>query len=170
VDVTQFHLEQNSIDKRLADRDKRWGEINDYIAGKKTMKELVPDKHSEHLDQIIDGIASNTPTVFYVNVMNRGYIRNLGDDVCVEVPVVLDRDGYIGCCIGDLPTGAMELSAIHGAVQTYVVDAALTGSRESCVKALSLDPMCYSLSLKERTDLVNGLIDMNRQYLPRFFA
>jgi alpha-galactosidase len=170
VDLKQFNLEQNSIDKRLGDRDKRWGEINDFIAGKKTMKELVPDKHSEHLDQIIDGIAGNTPTVFYVNVMNKGYIRNLSDDVCVEVPVVLDRDGYIGCCVGDLPPGAMELSATHGAVQKYVVDAALSGNRDLCVKALSLDPLCYSLTLKERTDLVNGLIDMNRQFLPRFFA
>jgi alpha-galactosidase len=170
VDLRTFHLEQNSIDNRLKDRDKRVGEINDFIAGTKTMKELVPDKHSEHLDQIIDGIAGNVPTVFYVNVMNKGYIRNLSDDVCVEVPVVLDRDGYIGCCIGNLPTGAMELSAIHGAVQRYVVDAAMTGSRDLCVKALSLDPMCFSLTLAERTDLVNGLIDMNRQYLPRFFS
>ena len=83
--------------------------------------------------------------------------------------MVLDRDGYIGCCVGDLPAGAMELSAIHGAVQKYVVDAALSGDRDLCVKALSLDPMCYSLSLKERTDLVNGLIDMNRPFLPAFF-
>jgi alpha-galactosidase len=170
VDMKQFHLEQNSIDNRMKDRDKRWGEINEYLTGKKTLKETVPDKHSEHLDKIIDGIASNTPTVFYVNVTNRGYIRNLSDDVCVEVPVVLGHDGYIGCSIGNLPPGAAELSAVHGAVQNWVVEAAMTGSRAACVKALSLDPMCYSLSLEERTRLVDELIDMNRAYLPRFFS
>ena len=170
VDVKQFHLEQNSVDNRLKDRDKRWGEINEYLEGKKSLKETVPDKHSEHLDKIIDGIASNTPTVFYVNVTNRGYIRNLPDSICVEVPVVLSRDGYIGCCIGELPLGAAELTAPHGAVQNFVVEAAMTGSREMCVKALSIDPMCYSLTLDERKRLVDELVDMNRVYLPRFFS
>jgi alpha-galactosidase len=169
VDLGQFHLEQNDVEKRMADRGKRLAEVDEFIAGKRTMKELVPDKHSEHLDRIIDGVASNTPTVLYANVMNRGFIRNLSDDVCVEVPVVLDRDGYMGCCIGELPPGAAELSALHGAVQRYVVDAAMTGSRELCVRALSLDPMCFSLPLDERRQLVDELVDMNREYLPRFF-
>lgn len=169
VDVKQFHQEQNSIDNRLKDRDKRWGELQDFMNGKKTLKELVPDKHSEHLHDLVDAVVLNRAYVFYANIMNNGCIRNLPDSCVVEVPVVIDQGGWMGCNVGPLPQGVAEISALHAAVQDAVVEAAMTGSRDLCVKALSMDPMCFSLSLDERRKLVDELLNVNKAYLEKFF-
>ncbi len=168
-ELEKFRLTHNYIENRMADRGSRWEKLHDYINGKRPLSEIVKEKVTEKLAEIIDSIATNTPYVLYANVTNKGYIRNLGDYFCVGVPVVLNRDGYEGCCIGNLPVGAAALSGVHGAVQDYIVEACMSGSRKLCLSALSLDPMCYSLTSEQRMDLINELIDMNQQYLPAFF-
>ena len=101
----------------------------------------------------------------YVNVTNRGYVSNLPNTMCVEVPVVIHRSGYQGVCVGELPKAVAALTALHGAVQDLTVDAALNGDRHAALQALSLDPMCYTLSMAERAALLDELLAHIKNYI-----
>ena len=53
-----------------------------------------PPKHSgEQIVPIIDALANDHQGVFQVNVPNRGALPGIADDVVVEVPAIVQRDG-----------------------------------------------------------------------------
>jgi alpha-galactosidase len=168
-DVTQFHQEQNYIENRIKGRDERWQLFDAYLAGEKTFDEVEKPKSTEFLDKMVDAVVDNKPFLLYGNVINNGYVTNLPRDISVAVPVLISRDGLLGTCIGDLPRGLAEFSALHGAIQNFMVEAAVTGSRELLLAGLSMDPMCYSLTVQERKDLIDELLELDREFLPNFF-
>lgn len=164
-----FELTHNFIENRLIGREARWEEIKAYIDGEKERTEVVEDNSSEKLAEIIDAVCENKPVYMYVNVTNHGYISNLPDTLCVEVPVIIHRNGYEGVCIGEMPKALAALSNLHGAVQDLIVDAAMNGDRHAALQALSLDPMCYTLTLEERINLLNELIENSKDYMHENF-
>lgn len=165
-----YELTHNFIENRIKGRDARWQEIQDYIEGRKERQEVVEEHSSEKLAEIIDAVCDNKPAYMYVNVTNKGYISNLPQSMCVEVPVVIHRNGYEGVCIGEMPKALAALSAVHGAVQDLTVDAAMHGDRHAALQALSLDPMCYTLTLEERKSLLDELIDNSAAYMHKGFG
>lgn len=168
-DVTEYHQEVNHIENRIKGRAERWQMLDDYLEGKLPFEQLEKPKTSEYLDKMIDAVMTNTPFLFYGNVINRGYVSNLPNDICVAVPVLISRDGLQGTCVGDLPAGLAEFHALHGAIQRFMVDGAVTGSRASLLAGLSLDPMCYTLTTQERKSLIEELLNLDREFLPNFF-
>lgn len=167
--LEMFELTHNFIENRIEGREARWQELRDYIDGKKQRQEVVEEHSSEKLAEIIDAVCSNQPAYMYVNVTNRGYISNLPQSMCVEVPVVIHRNGYEGVCIGEMPKALAALSTVHGAVQDLTVDAAMDGDRHAALQALSLDPMCYTLTLEERKNLLDELIANSAAYMHENF-
>ena len=165
-----FELTHNFIENRIKGRNKRWQEIKDYIEGRKERQEVVEEHSSEKLAEIIDAVCSNKPAYMYVNVTNRGYISNLPQSMCVEIPVVIHRNGYEGVCIGEMPKALAALSTVHGTVQDLTVDAAMHGDYHAALQALSLDPMCYTLTLEERESLLQELIDNSAAYMHEGFG
>ena len=166
--LESYQLEQNSIDKRIADRNIRWGKVKAYNSGKLTLSETFAGPSTEKLDIIINGVKMNAPTYLHINVINNGAITNIDDDICVEIPAVIFRDGLIRCIIGDMPHGFREMSIIHGAVQRYSVQAALTGDKKAALHALTMDPICYTLTLEERETMLDELLRVCKDYLPAF--
>ncbi|MBX9834997.1 MAG: recombinase RecA, partial [Burkholderiaceae bacterium] len=79
--------------------------FDDYIAGKVPFDKVEKARHTEYMDKMIDAVAENKPFLMYGNGINNGYITNLPKDICVAVPVLISRDGYLGTCVGDLPRG-----------------------------------------------------------------
>lgn len=165
-----FELTHNFIENRITGRDKRWQEIRDYVSGHKTRQQVVEEHSSEKLADIIDAVCDNKPAYMYANVTNHGYIANLPSTMCVEVPVIIHRNGYEGVCIGEMPKALAALSTLHGAVQDLTVDAAMNGDRHAALQALSLDPMCYTLTLDERQNLLNELIVNSGRYMHPYFS
>lgn len=164
-DYEQTH---NFIENRIKNRAGDWHQINGYLNDTVSLSEIVEDDSGEKLADIIKAIVTNEETCLFSNVTNRGYIPNLHQDMAVEVPVVLNRDGYKGVCIGEMPKALAALSNLHGTVQDLTVEAAMTGSYQLALQALSLDPMCYTLNLQERRELLSKLIKNSIDYLPNF--
>ena len=160
----------NRVEKRMEDRETLWHKVQEYIEGKRPLSDFVEEKTTEKLADIIDGTSKNRFVHLYANVTNNGYIRNLSDNICVGVPIVLDEGGWMGCCIGELPQGAAALHNLHGAVQNLVLKGGVDGDRKALLEALSLDPMCYTLSVEERRTLIEKLLEIDKEMLPRFFA
>jgi alpha-galactosidase len=63
-----------------------------------------PTIHTDETNvSIIDAIANDRPDVFQVNILNKGSIPSVADDVAVEIPALVSAAGMQGLQMGDLP-------------------------------------------------------------------
>ncbi len=121
----------------------------------------------EYGARIIHAMATNEPALFYGNVRNTRLIDNLPEDCCVEVPVVVDRNGLRPCRVGVLPPELAAHCAPHVFVQQLVVRAALDGDRALVYRAALLDRLAPSvLSIAEIRAMVDELIAAHGKGLP----
>lgn len=149
----------------------KWRQHNDEnrrkaIAGE---IEIKTERSWEYASWIIEAHQTNRPFVIHGNVINHGLIDNLPQGECVEVPVMIDRNGFNPVRFGPLPP---QMAAVcRNAMATYdlAVTAALESSREAAYHALLLDPLtaavCSPAEIKQMTD---ELIDSQLDLLPGF--
>jgi alpha-galactosidase len=109
------------------------------------------------------------PRVVYGNVMNHGLIDNLPEACCVEVPVLIDRNGIQPTRIGVLPPQLAALMQTNINVQALTVEAALTGKREHIYHAAMMDPhTAAELDVEQIYALVDDLIQAHGDWLPTY--
>ena len=123
----------------------------------------------EEMVEIIKAIANGTSFRGIVNVPNKGQISNLPKDVIVETFGVITKDGVIPEDSGELPGSIGTLSRLHADIHELTVRAALEGSRELFIEALSLDPLSAGADFCEIPQMAEELLEANKQWLPRFF-
>ncbi len=125
------------------------------------------ERSDEYGAAIINGVVTGEPQLIYGNVRNTGLIENLPRDCCVEVPVVVDRNGLRACHVGVLPPELAAHCAPHVFVQDLTIRAALEGDREDVYRAAVLDRHASSvLSLREIRSMVDDLIDAHGPAMP----
>jgi alpha-galactosidase len=118
---------------------------------------------------IIHSLETGTPRVIYGNVMNEGLIENLPQESCVEVPILVDKNGLQPTKVGALPPQLAALIQTNINVQSLTVEAALTGKREHIYHAAMLDPhTAAELDLDQIWSLVDELIAAHGDWLPKF--
>ncbi|RIK37103.1 MAG: alpha-glucosidase/alpha-galactosidase [Chloroflexi bacterium] len=126
-------------------------------------------RSSEYGSLIIHSMETGEPRVIYGNVLNQGLIDNLPQGCCVEVPVLVDKNGLQPTKIGQLPPHLAALMQTNVNVQSLVVEAALTGKREHIYHAAMLDPhTAAELSLDQIWNLVDDLIEAHGEWLPKY--
>jgi alpha-galactosidase len=131
--------------------------------------EITHQRSHEYGSGIVHSIVTGSPRVVYGNVANRGLIDNLPQGCCVEVPVLVDKNGLQPTKIGSLPPHLAALMRTNVNVQELVVEAALTGKREHIYHAAMLDPhTAAELSLDQIWHLVDDLIEAHGDWLPRY--
>ena len=107
--------------------------------------------------------------LFNGNVPNTGLITNLPEGACVEVPVYVDKAGFHPEHIGALPNQCLALNHISVMVEEMAVEGALTGDPTLVFQSIAYDPLTASvLSLAEIKDMVNEMLQQNKDYLPQF--
>ncbi|MGD2146697.1 MAG: alpha-glucosidase [Anaerolineae bacterium] len=127
------------------------------------LEALLEDGHWGTIP-IVEGVVTDSGhTEMAVNVPNKGLIDNLPEDLVVEVPGIVDKNGVHGVKLGPLPKGIAGLMRIQAAVQDLTVEAALKGSREIALQALLLDPVVDSLERAEA--LLGAMLDVQAPYL-----
>lgn len=164
----QYNLPHDYIERRIERRAKMWKSIEAaaWAEGEFHRGEY---ESREFAEVMIQSIEFNEGWMLYLNVMNQGAIANVQPGVCVEVPVIIDRYGFHPVHIGELPPGAAAISNLVGAVQDLTVEAAMKGDRHLALQALALDPLTYSLDLKETEKMLDDMLMASRPVLPRFF-
>lgn len=114
----------------------------------------------EYGSGIIHAMETNQPRVIYGNLANHGLIDNLPQDCCVEVPVLVDKNGLQPTKIGKLPPHLAAMMQTNINVQALTVEAALTGKRDHIYHAAMLDPhTAAELSLDQIVNLVDDLLE-----------
>ena len=126
-------------------------------------------RSAEYCSHIIE--AKETGRVFRLNgnVRNDGYITNLPQGCCVEVPIYVDRTGLHPTGVGALPAPLAALNMTNVLVQGLSVEAALKGDTELLVQACAMDPLTASvLTLDEIRRMTSDLLEAQRRWLPQF--
>jgi alpha-galactosidase len=121
----------------------------------------------EYGSLIIHSIETGTPRVVYGNVANDGLIDNLPQGCCVELPVLVDKNGLQPTKIGALPPQLAALMQTNINVQSLTVEAALTGKKEHVYHAAMFDPhTAAELTLDEIYSMVDELLIAHGDYIP----
>ena len=138
-------------------------------------KDLTPLKNEplklshEYASYIIDAVTNNKSITINANVMNNNFINNLPSNCCVEVPCLINSDGYKPQKIGNLPEQLSALIRTNINVQILTAEAATTKKREHIYHAVMLDPLAAStLSIDEIYLMTDELINAHKEYLPKY--
>jgi alpha-galactosidase len=127
------------------------------------------ERSVEYGSHIIRAMVTGDPALIYGNVENKHLIDNLPEGCCVEVPVIVDRNGLRPCHAGTLPPELAAHCAPHVFVQDLTVRAALDGDRERVHRAAMLDRHTASvLSIQETRAMVDELIAAHGDAMPKW--
>jgi 6-phospho-beta-glucosidase len=97
--------------------------------------------------RIVDALFGGEPAVMVLNTANRSSLPFLDEDAVVEVPCVVGPGGVVPVAVGDVPMEAKGLIEQVRASERAAIDAALTGSRRSALRALALHPLVPSVAV-----------------------
>ena len=113
---------------------------------------------------IIEGIITNDnreePSV---NIPNDGIITNLPQDLVVECPAIVNKDGLTGVPLGEYPKGLAALLRTQASVQDLVVEAILTKSKKVALQALLADPVINSTS--QAKNILESMLKLQKKYI-----
>lgn len=123
----------------------------------------------EYCSYIMEAVVTGKPFKFMGNVRNDGYITNLPEGCCVEVPTFADDTGLHPASIGCIPSQCAALNRTQINVHILAAEAALTGDPEHIVHALAMDPLTGAVcTLKELRDMAGEMLEAHRRWLPQF--
>jgi alpha-galactosidase len=126
-------------------------------------------RSAEYCSHIIEALETGDIFRLNGNIRNDGYITNLPNGCCVEVPIYVDRTGLHPSVIGHLPPQCAALNMTNVLVQGLTVEASFTGDPELVMHAVALDPLTASvLTLDEIRTMVAEMLEAEAKYLPQF--
>ena len=140
-------------------RDARWQseEMQAILSGE---REIDLSASNEFAATIINSMVTGQVSSIYANVKNRGHIPNLPPDCIVEVPALVDHNGWQPCYFGSLPAQCAALNTAHVSVQRVAVEAWKQASRDRAIQAIMLDPLTAAvLTLDGARAMANELLD-----------
>jgi len=145
--------------------DAKFGSV-DYL---KQESGKLQSRSVDYCSHILEALVTGRYFRFQGNVMNKGFISNLPEDCCVEVPVFVDGNGLHPVKVGRLPGPLAAMNQSNVTLQQLGVEAALSGDPELVIAAISMDPLTSSvLTLKEIRDMTTEMLDAQAKYLPKF--
>lgn len=162
----KYGVQKTTVDARRYGKVEQLKQIRDIAAG---VKEVSWERSGEEMVEIMKAVLNKTSTIAIVNVPNQGQISNMPQDVIVETLAQVSSNGIEPIPSGALPGAVGTLSRLHADIHELTVRAALEGSRELFIEALSLDPLSGSADFSELPRLADELLLANREWLPRFF-
>lgn len=126
-------------------------------------------RSAEYASHILEAHETGVAFRLSANLRNDGYITNLPNGCCVEVPTYVDRLGLHPTTVGNLPPQCAALNMTNVNVQGLAAKAGLEGDTEALVQAIALDPLTASvLTLREIREMVSEMLEAQRQWLPQF--
>jgi alpha-galactosidase len=126
-----------------------------------------PISHSgEYGSIIINSMETGKPSRVNANVKNKGFITNLPEGCCVEVPCLVDKEGIHPCYVGDLPPQCAALNRTNINVQEMAVRGIVEKDKTKIFQAILLDPLTGAvLTIDETRKMVDEIFKAEKEYL-----
>jgi len=146
---------------------------------------LARDRSKEYASWIIEAREKDSPCRIHGNVMNRPHdptsrgpgtdpdsarlISNLPADGCVEVAIMIDRNGLNPCRFGALPPQMAAICRSNMAMFDLAATACVEGSREAAKHALMLDPLTAAVcTATQISEMFDEMWDAQKDWLTPF--
>jgi alpha-galactosidase len=132
-------------------------------------KEIPVKKTFEYAPEIIHAYITGKPFRANLNVMNTGLISNLPSDSVVEVPCYTDSEGIHPCYVGEIPQQLAALNITNINMHKLMAMAGIEKKFSRVREAVKMDPLTGAMcTLKQIDDMVDELIEANKEYLKDF--
>jgi len=129
----------------------------------------IDSRSVEYCSYIMEAVVTGQPFGFMGNVRNDGYILNLPDGCCVEVPVFANDTGLHPTTVGALPAQCAAACMTNVNVQILAAEAALNVDTEAIVHAVAMDPLTSAVcTLQQIRDMCSEMLEAHRPWLPQF--
>lgn len=133
----------------------------------------MPKEYSdmrEYAADIFNAIfGDHKPFPFNGNLRNFGYITNLPQGACVEVPVLACKDGIIPQKVVRLPDELQLLVGLSSGCEELAVRGAIEGDPAHIYHSILFDPLTAAvLSTDEIRAMTREMFEKNREYLSYF--
>jgi alpha-galactosidase len=151
--------------KEYQKTEKTWkGNVLQELERPMTPKDL--ERGNEYAAYIINAVMGGEPFKFNGNIPNTSLVTNLPQGACVEVPVLVDREGFHPIHVGALPAECALITQLNSGIEEMAIDGALTGNPDLIYKAIAHDPLTAAvLSLAEIRSMVKEMFEQNRPFL-----
>ena len=116
---------------------------------------------------MLDAIENDRKSRQIVCCRNNGAIPTFDDDVSVEAPAIIGKNGAQAIAQEAPAPPIRGLMQLIKAYESMTVQAAVTGDREAAFQALLLNPLTPNATGCRA--LLNELLDINRPYLQGTF-
>ena len=124
--------------------------------------------YSEAAAQLIASLEAGTEDEQVVDIRNDGALPDLPDDAVVEIPARIGAEGAHADPLTALRPEFLGLVQQMKAYERLTVKAAVEGDRAAGLKALMANPLIGRYNVAR--DLLDALLEANRNHLPRFFG
>jgi alpha-galactosidase/6-phospho-beta-glucosidase family protein len=143
--------------------------IESMLHGETDLQPFMADVSTEAANKIIRSLTCREKYVGILNLPNEQQVANLPENAIVESYGVIDATGSHAFPYGNVPAGVQNILEHHIRQQEMTVDAAMTGSRETALQVLLNDPLSSRLTIPQAGQMLEELLEANKQYLPKFF-
>ncbi|MBA9039267.1 6-phospho-beta-glucosidase [Bacillus aryabhattai] len=123
--------------------------------------------YSDAACNLISSIHNDKGDIQTLNVKNNGAISSFPNESAVEVNCVVTKQGPVPLAVGELPVEVNGLVQQIKSFERVGAEAAVTGSYEKALVALSINPLVPSDELAK--SVLDELLQAHREYLPAFF-
>jgi alpha-galactosidase len=154
--------------KRAEKTESNWKDITRDLLDT-TLTSENTQRGEEYAAYIVNALKGGDVFKFNGNVPNSGYLTNLPNGACVEIPVYVDKTGFHPLYVGALPPECALLTQLSSGIEEMAITAAITGDPVMVYRAICYDPLTASvLSLAEIKAMTNELFEYHKDYLPEF--
>lgn len=156
-------MEGYDFDQDEQDRVQMKKNIKEVVSGIQNPKDWLVksgEKAIEVITALHTGKRAYIPSAV---VYNGGAIKNLPDDVAVEIPIIVEKDKISKVHIGDMRQSVRSLLSLQCGAQQMAVDAAMYGDKAMAYQALLADPVINSTEAARK--IVDELWEINKPYI-----
>jgi alpha-galactosidase len=167
----KYHLDDygpifGGAPKRTADETE---ELKQQIASGYKFPFTDEYRWSIHAADVMDSMETGTVRRIDGNVKNKGFITNLLDGCCVEVPCLVDKEGIHPCHIGDLPPQCATLNRANIGEQELAVRGIVEKDKKKIFQAILIDPLASSLmTIDECREMVDRMFEVDKLAMKGF--
>ncbi|EOP76504.1 TPA: 6-phospho-beta-glucosidase [Bacillus pseudomycoides] len=123
--------------------------------------------YSDAACNVISSIYNDKKDIQVLNIQNKGAINEIDYDSAVEVSCIVTKNGPVPMTMGKLPVQVQGLIQQIKSFERVGAEAAVTGSYDKALLALTINPLIPSDDLAEA--VLQKLLEAHKEYLPHFF-
>ncbi|PEE40496.1 6-phospho-beta-glucosidase [Bacillus pseudomycoides] len=123
--------------------------------------------YSDAACNVISSIYNDKKDIQVLNIQNKGAIHEIDYDSAVEVSCIVTKNGPVPMTMGKLPVQVQGLIQQIKSFERVSAEAAVTGSYDKALLALTINPLIPSDDLAEV--VLQKLLEAHKEYLPHFF-